>query len=312
MSAPDRSDDHPGDPAASANERVRDYWNDVHQSGVIDAQDFMSHPLVQTYTAMRAFEGKTVGQLDVAAAEIRSRTQPGDRVLSIGCGAAIKEEALAQRVPDRVFVAFDLADKVLEKARERIARNGITNLELSLGDFNDLDLEPGAWAAVVCLGSLHHVEALEAFWDAVRVGLKPGGVVLAHEYIGPNRLAWNEAQCEHGTAALRELVPAAHQVHHTEVHPTSLEVMLAADPSEAVRSSEILPTAAAAGWTLDGYAGAGGALLQPVLEHQIHTFDPTNWSHNLVLARLFERESELMARGILTDAYAAFVARPPG
>ena len=111
--------------------------------------------------------------------------------------------------------------------------------------------------------------------------------------------------------ALRELVPAEHQVHHREVRPVALEHLLASDPSEAVRSSEILPTLRAAGFTLPGYAGAGCALLQPVLMHQIQTFDPRNWEHNHTLTALFREEDRLMRAGVLGDDFAMFMAVPP-
>jgi hypothetical protein len=86
--------------------------------------------------------------------------------------------------------------------------------------------------------------------------------------------------------------------------------MLAADPSEAVRSSEILPTCKAGGFVVSGYASAGCALLQPVLMYQVHTFDPRNWEHNLVLATLFREEDRLMRAGVLGDDFAMFVAQP--
>ena len=70
----------------------------------------------------------------------------------------------------------------------------------------------------------------------------------------------------------------------------NLEMLIASDPSEAVRSSAILPTLRAAGFALAAYAGAGCALLQPVLMHQIQTFDPADWEHNHRLMTIFREE----------------------
>ena len=90
-----------------------------------------------------------------------------------------------------------------------------------------------------------------------------------------------------------------------------LETLLAQDPSEAVRSHEILPTLRAAGFTISAYAGEGCALLQPVLMHQIQTFDPRDWEHNHRLMTLFREEDRLMRAGVLGDDFAMFVALPP-
>src|SRR5690606_5892415 len=124
---------------------------------------------------------------------------------------------------------------------------------------------------------------------------------------GPNRLQWTDVQREEGDRVLRDIVPPEHRVHHDRVICTPIEQMLELDPSEAVRSAEILPTLRDAGFVLKGYAGGGGALLQPVLLNQVHTFDPRRWDHNLVLARLFEEEDRLMRQGRLDDDFCMFV-----
>jgi len=115
------------------------------------------------------------------------------------------------------------------------------------------------------------------------------------------------------TAVSHELVELSHDLARavSEHEVGALEHLLASDPSEAVRSSEILPTLRAAGFTLPGYAGAGCALLQPVLMHQIQTFDPRNWEHNHTLTALFREEDRLMRAGVLGDDFAMFMAVPP-
>lgn len=296
---------------AEASRRVAAFWNTRQRDVVGDAQgNFLNHPLIHAYMSLRAF-GEIAGQLDVVVAELRSRTQPGDRVLSVGCGAAAKEIAIAQKLPDRTFVAIDIAEQTIARVREQLAAHGIHNLELQVGDFNDLQLEPGRYRAVLGLGSIHHVEALEAFWRAVARGLTADGCVIAQEYVGPNRMQWNAAQIAEGTRVLRDLVPPYYCVHHTHVEPVPLATMLAMDPSEAVRSEDLLPTCRDAGFRFVGLVGAGAALLQPVLNEQIQAFDPRNWDDNLVLARLFRAEDELMRQGVLGDDFVGFVAAPP-
>ena len=54
----------------------------------------------------------------------------------------------------------------------------------------------------------------------------------------------------------------------------------------------------------------GWWLLQPVLMHQVQTFDPSNWDHNLRLMQLFREEDRLLKAGVLQDDFAMFVATP--
>jgi SAM-dependent methyltransferase len=291
--------------------RVVDFWTRQHEREDRGSHDnFLAHPLVQGYLCLRAVGG-LIGLLDAVANQIRDRTTPGARLYSPGCGRADKELFLAAAFPDREFVAMDITPAILELARAEAARRGLRNVRFEAGDFNRLELEPRSFDVVLGLGSIHHVEALERFWSEVRRALRPGGMVMAQEYIGPNRFQWNETQVREGTRVLRELVADEHKVHHRDVRPVDLALLVGDDPSEAVRSRDILPTLRAAGFSVPGYAGAGCALLQPVLMHQIQTFDPRDWEHNHRLMTLFREEDRLMRAGVLGDDFAMFVALPP-
>ncbi len=296
---------------AESSSKVADFWNDRHKDPVKDAHDnFLVHPFVQSYMSLRAF-GSIVSQMATLQYEIERRTKPGDRILSVGVGRAAKERYFAKHIPDRQFVGIDIADSILEEAREINRQEGVDNLELELGNFNELDLDANAYDIVLGLGAIHHVEALEQFWDNVAKSLRPGGVVVAQEYIGANRFQFTDAQIEHGTRCLEEFVPDEHKTNHRRCSRPKLEDMIAVDPSEAVRSAEILSTCEAAGWTVDGFCSGGGGLLQPVLMFQIATYDHRNWQHNLVLSKLFAEEDRLMQEGIITDDFAMFIGIPP-
>lgn len=287
--------------------RTAAFWNQRHQDPEGEAHDnFMSHPLVQSYLSIRAF-GSMVSQMDTIFYEIRRRTEPGDTILSVGCGLAAKESWFAEKLPDRQFVAIDLADEIVAKARARIAAQGIENLTIENGDFNQLDVGEARFDIVLGLGAIHHVENLESFWQGAGRALKPGGVIIAQEYIGASRLQWSDTQLEACNRAMRELVPDELKPHHQECRRPDLEFMLRSDPSEAVRSAEIIPTAESEGFDVHGFCSGGSALLQPILMHQIAAYDPRNWEHNRVLSALFAEEDRLMREGVLGDDFAMFV-----
>jgi hypothetical protein len=152
------------------------------------------------------------------------------------------------------------------------------------------------------------VEALEDFWAQCRIGLRAGAAILAQEYVGPDRFQWTDAQLREGNRVLRDIVPTEHHVHHGTVERIPVAHMIATDPSEAVRSSAIIATCRDGGFDVTAVVGIGCALLQPVLMHQVGTFDPANWQHNLVLARLFAEEDRLLHAGVLGHDFAMFVA----
>ncbi len=288
-------------------EQVKRYWESQHEDG--DPDTFLDHPMIQAYVAIRSC-GDLTSHQTLAVEAIRSRTRPGSRILSVGCGGAEKEMHFVNDLPDRHFVGLDLAESALERARQKIEVNGVKNLELVSGDFNDLSLDANDFDVVLGSGAIHHIENLEGFWAQCRHTLRPGGIVVGQEYVGPNRFQWTDVQCEIGTALLREHVPAEHKAHHDRVEPIPLAVIIAEDPSEAVRSEEILSTLEAADFKIVEHRGAGCGLLQPMLMYQMHTFDPSNWAHNRRLAELFAIEQRYLDDGTAGDAYAMFVAEP--
>jgi SAM-dependent methyltransferase len=299
-------------PSEDPNRRAVDFWTRQHGQEDLGTHDnFLIHPLVQGYLCLRAVGG-LISLMDALANQIRDRTAPGARLYSPGCGRGDKELHLAAAFPDREFVATDITPAILDLARAQAEQSGVKNLTFEVSDFNKLDLEPRSFDVVLGLGSIHHVENLEGFWEQVRRALRPDGMVMAQEYIGPDRMQWNEAQVREGTRVLQECIPDEHKVHHHEVRPVDLAMLIASDPSEAVRSRDILPTLKAGGFSLPGYAGGGCALLQPVLMHQVQTFDPKNWEHNHHLMTVFREEDRLMKAGVLGDDFAMFVALPPG
>ncbi len=288
------------------------FWNTRHMDPAGEAHDnFLNHPLIQAYTSMRAFDGTLIGHLDALIAELGRRTQPGDLIVSVGCGLGEKERILAAGLPDRRIKGIDIAADIVSKACEEVASKGITNLELAVGDFNRLELESSSCRVILGMGAIHHIEALEEFWQTGRAALLPGGCVIGQEYVGPNRFQWTDDQITAANHALAKIVPQEHQVDHREVERVAVETIVSLDPSEAVRSAEILSTCKSAGFDVSAYAGAGCALLQPILMRQIHTFDPRDWRHNRVLAELFEEEDRLMRAGVLQDDFAMFAAIPP-
>jgi SAM-dependent methyltransferase len=294
--------------ADDARARVIAYWSDPAHAASPDT--VLDHPLVRAYMSLRAL-GEIVPHLSAVAQQIQQRTAPGARILSVACGTAGKEIALAGLVPDRSFVGVDIAEASLAQAESAAAAAGRANVTFALADLDHLDaaeLGASSFDLILGLGAIHHVAALEGFWRACRRLLRPGGAVIAQEYVGPNRFQWTDRQIELCDRALAELVPPEHKVHHDRVQRTPLETMLRLDPSEAVRSEDILTTCRAE-FELEAYGGGGCGLLQPILVYQSHTYDPRDWRHNLVLARLFEREDEHMRRNELGDAYAMFVLR---
>ena len=140
--------------------------------------DFYREWLDETLTYSSAMFGsdseslETAQRRKLAAVLERTKLGPGDRVLEIGCGWGSFAESAA-RARARVH-AITLSAEQRRAVEERVARAGLTGVEVTLTDYRDVT---GRYDAVA---SIEMVEAVgEVYWPSylqtiARV-LKPGG-----------------------------------------------------------------------------------------------------------------------------------------
>lgn len=287
---------------------AEDYWRRRHEGRVDHAHDdFMSHATLMAWIAIRAV-GRTETLAGIVAEALRPRTQAGDRILSVGCGAATKEMELAGRLPHLRFHAFDVSAPVVAAAAREAARRGLVNLTFHAADMNALALAPGSLAAVLGLGAIHHVERLEAFLDRVREALVPGGCLCGLEYTGPARFQWSDERLALANAILAAL-PGRYRRERGRARRQEIHYMLVEDPSEAVRSDEIVPLLPKHGFVLEECLGLGGSILQPVLSYNISAFREARLDDMAWLRWVFDEETRLIDEGLVGHDFTAFVAR---
>lgn len=159
-----------------------------------------------------------------------------ERALTIGCGTGGLERDLVRRNLVRAIDAFDGSMASLVVAKKLAADEGLqSRIRYFAADFNVPALPKNAYDLVLFQESAHHVLRLEKLFHAVLRALKPGGLVYMDEYVGPSRFEWNETMMEPYRRIYDALDPDLRAVP-----ALSVPVMIA-DPSEAVRSSEIEP-----------------------------------------------------------------------
>ena len=92
--------------------------------------------------------------------------------------------------------------------------------------------------------SLHHIEALEWVLDQCNRALRPDGMLLINEFVGPSRFQWTSRQLDLANEMLALLPEDLRRdlgnggLKSEIVRPT-VEHMVRHDPSEAVRSADI-------------------------------------------------------------------------
>lgn len=241
---------------------------------------------------------------------------PVARALTIGCGGGDLERGLANYGFAVSHEALDVAPVAIEKARAAASEAGLGHVRYAVADGNDLNLEANAYDVVFGVHSIHHIERLEHLFGQIARSLKPGGLFFMNEFVGPTRFQWSDRQLEVVNGLLRAL-PArfrrstAGSGSKDRVPRPTLVEMVATDPSEAVRSSEILELASARFEILE-VRPYGGTVLQLLLDDIAGNFAPSVPGGPELLDALCDLEWALVSSGDLPSDFAVVVARPRG
>jgi ubiquinone/menaquinone biosynthesis C-methylase UbiE len=146
----------------------------------------------------------------ISALGIRS----GDRVADLGSGSGYFTLRLARAVgPDGKVYAVDVDEEMNEYLRQRVAQEGLANVEVILGRFEDPLLPDGGVDLVLVVDTYHHLGDRPAYFRNLRRDLAPGGRVAVIDYDG--RKGWFVRLTGHITAReelLREMREAGYEV----------------------------------------------------------------------------------------------------
>ncbi len=238
---------------------------------------------------------------------------PVARVLSLGCGGGNLERSMIDLGLARRIDGFDLSPESIRVAEELAAAAGMGDrIRYAVADLDRIELEPEAYGVVIAKHALHHLENLEHVYAQVAGALVPGGVFMFNEYVGPSRFQWTDLQLELMNRLLAALPERQRDAApFLRVVRPELEDMKTLDPSEAVRSAEILPLLVDT-FEIVEHKPYGGALLHILLTHTMTGLDLEDEKQLAVLRLMFLYERTLVEHGVIASDFACVVCRSLG
>jgi SAM-dependent methyltransferase len=239
------------------------------------------------------------------------------RFLVLGCGTGWLERRLAEWPTIGAIDAQDVAEGAVRAAERKARELGLHRIHYQVANLDRDELPERAYDVVVAHSVIHHVERLERALDQIAASLRPGGVLALNEYVGPARLQYGDRALAIVNDVMARL-PARYRrsaVMAGEVYPhrerPDREYLTSVDPSESVRSDEILPLLAERFEVLERRE-LGGAVLQPLLYDLVQNFDDDDPYDAALLRVLCALEGRLVDAGALASDYVFLVARPRG
>lgn len=259
-------------------------------------QSWLADPRVRDYVNRLVGGAEPMWPLDWFARWLEGRRFR--RALSIGCGTGALERDLIRRSLCDSVDAFDGSPHSIELARQAAAAEGMSaRITYRVADFNAPDLPRNTYDLVLFHQSAHHVAKLERLYRAILGTITRDGLLYLDEYIGPSRDEWDDALIAPHRAWFDDL-PA----HVRRDDPLPLPIQ-PDDPSEAIRSSEIVPQLER-GFDIVERRDYGGTLLS-VVYPSINLGEAPEW----LVPSMIEEEKRMMRDGS-GSYHTIIVARP--
>ncbi|MCP4716693.1 MAG: class I SAM-dependent methyltransferase [Deltaproteobacteria bacterium] len=231
--------------------------------------------------------------------------------LSLGCGAGEFDRRAWELGIVENLVGIDVAPHRLKTAQKLSVGMPLVYIQQNL---NTVQLPHSGYDFCLCKMILHHIEDLEHLFGELRQSLRPGGLLYIDEYVGPNRFQFDE---NHLKIADEVLQTIPEELRGLRYDPQSVKkrinrinplVIQSADPSEALRSSEI-DRLLKNHFSVLAEHGTGGSLLFRLLDGIAHNFNEDITAHKKIIQALCDFEAQLTRQGILKDIFKVYVVR---
>jgi ubiquinone/menaquinone biosynthesis C-methylase UbiE len=289
-----------------------DYWSTWQQRVDVEKPtwiDWGEHPFFLSLIYQELF-----GSKDMSLFDYFKSAHPhfaNGKALSLCSGDGFFESQLAKQAVFGEILGVDIAEYRVEKAKQEHA--SLKNLSFSIADINQGNYGHDVFDVVFAKAALHHIQDLERAFPGMQACLKDKGQLVTIDFFGPTRFQWTEQQLALANHFLRELPEQLRrtntgQVISNIVRPTVQE-MLAIDPSEAARSSELYEYIEKH-FHIQQEFNVGGTVFALVFSPEIvNNFNPEDSFHQQLMRKVFDEERMLINSGKLPSDFKFIIAQ---
>jgi SAM-dependent methyltransferase len=291
-------------------QRVSDCWADLAEHHA-DRPSWLNSPTIGRHVNRLIGGDERFSWFDWFQMKYLPESQWGGRGLSLGCNHGLFERQIVKRGICSAMDGYDVSQRSIDIARKAAAEEGL-DLHYGVADVNALELPRNRYDLVVAAAAVHHFERLEAVFTRVHEALTPRGFFVFNEYVGPARFQWTDAQLRAINRLRDALPPELRRLPDGSVAPPVAKADLAAlireDPSESVRSDEIVPLAHEH-FDVVEQRDYGGTILHMFFHQILANFDETRPEHVALIRMVCAAEQALIEEGILPSDFTVLVCR---
>lgn len=295
--------------------KVAEWWSQSPDSLQLGGlMSWMDHPHIKRYINRRITGDESLDWLTYITRKYFPK--PAERAFSLGCGTgALERHALTAKAVE-IFDACDISSGAIETAKQLAQDAHLFNrINYQIADLNTLQLPSEKYDVVFASMSVHHIKALEKVFNAVAKSLKPSGLFIINEYIGPTQFQVPPVQLKLMNDILA-ILPTNFRFSIVDgiktddikdrhyIHP--LQWFAECDPSEAIRSADI-ESVFKEYFNIVEYKPYGGAILHFMLANIAGNFDDTIENDKAWLNMLEYFEQTLEKNKVINSDFALIV-----
>ncbi len=278
-----------------------------------DPVDYTQHRFLYRHAVAEPTTGSPDGWIIDAIGQ-KYLTPPPAKMLSVGCGMAFIEEQIIRAGFAEHILAYEMSGSAISAAKERVGSQPYAGrLDLRCADVLTEDLPAAAFDVVFVQAAIHHFFEIEPMFQLMHRVLKPDGLLIYDEYIGPDHHLYDDhvvAIINRINACLSPGYRWDHLSKHDREHipKPDLPWMLQHDPSEGVHASQILPLTYRFFDVIDR-RDYGGSLVRPFFTGILPNFDWDDPKDQTVGRLVVLLERLLVEQGAIPSYQTAVVAR---
>jgi 2-polyprenyl-3-methyl-5-hydroxy-6-metoxy-1,4-benzoquinol methylase len=295
---------------SQATKKAAEWWSDP-QSEAPETQ-WVRIPGVAKNMNRRATGDPAIDWINHSAGLLINFPKPV-RALSVGCGFGVIERTLRRRDFCQLIHGVDVAESAIESARKTAQAEGLNGITYEVADLNAAKFPAEGYDVVYAHASLHHIFHLEHILDQIKQTLKPGGLFVVYEYIGPAQMQFPRRDLELADIFLK-LMPERYRKFQRregikkQAFRASLDVMNNSDPSEGIRASEIVPLIASR-FEIRHFRYLGGTLLFLVFNEIAGNFVENDPEIMPLVDALITLDNFLIDNGVLPSYHVYIVCQ---
>jgi|SRR3989338_2714214 len=233
--------------------------------------------------------------------------------LSIGCGTGALERQCIEMKACNKMDAFDIAEGAIQEAKKSAELEKISEINYEVKNIEDIILPDKKYDVVFASSAIHHIKNLESTFEKIQNSLKPDGHFILLEFVGPSQFQFPDKVVSIINEIL-DILPLYYKKNAVtgkfkeSYEKPSIEYMNKNDPSESIRSAEIIPLLSRY-FTIIEKKDYGGTILHMLLQEIISNFNHDDFRDVAILKLLILLEGILIRNKVIDSDFSFIVAK---